>query len=336
MKKKGQNLTERVLKTIRSYDMLKPGDVVIAAVSGGPDSVFLLHAMAGLKNKLKLKEIIVCNLDHGLRGKESRDDSIFVKRLAKQLSLRFAHKKINLSRMRSKGLSTEELAREARYGFFKETASRFGANVVATGHTLDDQAETIMMRIVLGSSIKGLAGIFPVRKVGRLTVIRPLMELEKDEITDYLEDSDISYRVDRTNLERLYFRNVVRSEILPFLEKYNPRLKRSLSNMAGHLRDDLEFIGRRKDKAGEAIRHGHGGSADIGLKDIIPQPKAVQKELLRDLLERSGGLVKRLSFRHWKEMENLISSKPKGSSIDLPGNIRVTRTATALTFRKRT
>lgn len=328
------NLKETVLKTIRNYDMLKPGSVILAAVSGGPDSVFLLHALTGLKNKLAVKEIIICHLDHGLRGKESRDDSLFVRKLAAKLGLRFIHKKISLSRCKPGGLSTEEAAREARYKFFAAAAAKTGANVIATGHTLDDQAETVLMRLIKGASLKGIVGVSPVRGEGRFKVVRPIIELEKREIIHYLDGAGMKYRIDRTNAEPIYFRNIVRRRIIPYLERYNPRLKRVLFNLAEHLRGDFEFIAAEKARVQKRIvSHGSRG-VEIALRDIAVQPRAIQKEILRDSLESSGGEVKKLSFRHWKEIESLISRGRKGKKVDLPGGIRATRTSSHLIFNR--
>lgn len=326
------NLTERILKTARNYSMLRPEDVVLATVSGGPDSVYMLNALIKIKNKFKVKEAIVCNIDHGLRGKESRKDSLFVKGLAKRLGLRFIHKKLALKGKRYKELSLEEMAREKRYDFFKKAARDAGANVIATGHTLDDQAETVLMRLIKGSSLKGIVGISPAREEAGLRFIRPLIEIEKAEIMQYLEAAGIKHRIDRTNLEDIYFRNIVRSKIIPFLEKYNPRLKRVLFNLAEHLREDSEFIASAKNEAGRGTIKSDGKSIKIDLKDIVVQPRAIQKEILRDMLDKSGGLVKKLSFRHWKEMDALIRYKGKGKSIDLPGGIRITKTDRSLIF----
>ncbi|MFA6321460.1 MAG: tRNA lysidine(34) synthetase TilS [Candidatus Omnitrophota bacterium] len=327
------NLVERALKTVRNYAMLKRGDVVLAAVSGGPDSIFLLYLLMKLKNKLGLKEIVVCNLDHGLRGEESRGDSCFVKKYALEHDLKFIHKKVNLKSRAYGGLSTEEAAREARYKFFNEAAAKANAGVVATGHTLDDQAETVLMRFIKGASLKGIVGISPVRSEGDLKIVRPLIELEKKEIVEFLDSSGISYRIDRTNAEPIYFRNIVRGEIMPFLEKYNPRLKRVLFNLAEHLREDFEFISAEKTRISRAIARKSGSAVEINLRDIVVQPRAIQKEVLRDSLEKSGGEVKKLSFRHWKEMEALIRDGNKGNSVDLPGRIRATRTKNLLTFK---
>lgn len=330
----GNNLIERVLKTVRNYRMLNPGDTVLAAVSGGPDSIFLLHALLRLKNKLALKKVAVCNLDHCLRGEESAADSRFVRYEARRLGIECHQKRVNIAALKTRKLSTEEAAREARYAFYREAAHDAGADVVATGHTLDDQAETVLMRMVKGASLKGLAGIAPVREDGDLRIIRPLAELEKDEITAYLDNSDIRYRIDSSNLEDRYFRNVVRREIVPFLEGYNPRLKRSLFNLAQHLREDFEFIKNEKAKMAARASAGPGGSVVIRLRDIVLQPSAIQKELLRDSLEAAGGEVKKLSFRHWKEVDSLLKRKGTGFSVDLPGAVRVTRTAAELVFKK--
>ena len=341
------NPIEQALKTIRNYDMLKSGDTVLTAVSGGPDSVFLLYALARLKNKLKLKKVVVCNLDHGLRGKESVEDSLFVKKLAKELGLEFIQKKINLKkrllRRPAKGgtprnddkyrdMSVEEVARAERYEFFRDAARKTGAGVLATGHTLDDQAETVLMRIIKGSALKGIIGIAPIREEKGLRFVRPLLEIEKSEIVKYLDSSGISYRIDSTNLETKYFRNAVRREVMPFLERYNPRVKRALFNLAEHLREDFDFIEQHKRKAAEIISTDSPGHVEINLKDLVLQPRALQKEILRDSLERSGGSVKKLSHRHWKEVEVLIRHKRKGSSVDLPGGIRATRTDRAIIF----
>jgi len=327
-------LMEQVLKTVKNYDMLKARDAVLVAVSGGPDSVFLLHALSRLKSKLGLSGIFVANLDHGLRGAESEGDSLFVKKVSAKLGLECIHRRVKLEGVKSKKYSTEELAREARYEFFSETAGKTGANVLATGHTLDDQAETILMRFIKGASLKGIVGIAPVRMEGTLRIIRPLIELEKARIKNYLDLLGMSYRIDRTNSEPIYFRNIVRNDIIPYLERYNPRLKRALFNLAQHLREDFEFIEEEKSKASKYISPSGSQAIEIKLKDIVIQPSALQKEILRDALNRIGGEVKRLSFRHWKDMESLIKYKKKGDSIDLPGAIRITRTDEVLRLGK--
>ena len=179
-----------------------------------------------------------------------------------------------------------------------------------------------------------MAGISPVRPDGKFKIIRPLIGLEKSEIVKYLGSIKEPYRIDHTNLEPLYFRNIVRNEIIPFLERYNPRLKRSLFNLAEHLREDFQFIYEARAQAAKLIGSVKGGRTAVKIKDIAVQPRAIQKEIMRDLLEKSGGEIKKLSFRHWKEMEGLIRTKGKGKALDLPGGIRVTRTGEEMVFQK--
>ena len=334
LKRMPKNPLERVLKTIRNFSMLGSEDRVLAACSGGPDSVFLLHALVKLKKKLALGNIAVCNLDHGLRGKESEEDSLFVKKLSESLDLEFHHKRVDLKNAKPKKLSMEESARLERYSFFRDIADKTRSNVIATGHTLDDQAETVLMRLIKGASLKGMVGVSPLRRDGNLRIVRPLIEIEKEEIVRYLDWHSLPYRIDRSNLEDIYFRNIVRHRIIPYLEEYNPRLKRVLFNLAEHLREDFEFISEARAGISLGARSPKGEVREISLVDIIIQPKALRKEILRDLLEAAGGEIKKLSFRHWKEMDSLITRKARGKSVDLPGGIRITRNEKSLVFQR--
>jgi len=314
--------------------MTSPGDAVLVAVSGGPDSVFLVHALNYLKDKLGIA-LSVCTLDHGLRGYESEKDTRFVEALSTTMGLRCIRKKIDLRESKNKGLSTEEAGRAERYAFFRDSAIAVGANVIATGHTIDDQAETVLMRLIKGSSLKGACGIPPAREDARgLKIIRPLIELEKKEIVDYLEENGIDFRVDATNFTRVYFRNVVRHEILPFLERFNPRIKKALSNFAGHLREDSAFINEEKAKRAAGAILKTRDRVSLNLKDIVVQPKALMKEIVRDSLEAANADIKKLSYKHWKEIDNFVRNKRNGSSLDLPGGIRLTRRKKVLEFFK--
>lgn len=327
-------LYQKVLKTIQRYDMLKKGDRVLIGVSGGPDSVFLLNALYNLKDRLGIK-IFVANLDHGMRGKASTADSRFVKNEAKRLNIKCIYKKLRSIRKNlPKKLSAEEGLREKRYAFYKEAAGRVCANTIATGHTLDDQAETILMRTIKGSTIKGLAGIPPIGKNNGLNVIRPLIELEKREILNFLAKNKIPYCLDHTNLQERYFRNRVRQRVLPYLAKYNPRIKRTLSLMAESLREDREFIEEAKKKNTDYINKDNI-CVNIKLKDIVIQPKSLQREILRDALIKAGANIKKLTFRHWKDMDEFLRYKRKGQSLDLPGGVMIKRDERRVSFERK-
>ncbi len=326
-------MLNKVKKTIKEFNMLNKGDRVVVAVSGGIDSVVLLHALAGLAAEYKLS-IIVAHFNHCLRGRESDRDEAFVKRLAGKLGLKFVCKRIDVRLLLKKGDSLQDIAREARYSFFDRVAKRYKADRIATGHNMDDQAETVLMRVIKGASLKGLVGISPSRAEGDLRIVRPIIELEKREIVEYLHGLDVSYRIDHTNLEPIYFRNIVRSDIIPFLEKYNPRLKRVLFNLAEHLREDFEFIEKAKAGARGMVFAAKDGAIEVSLKDLVLQPRVIQKEILRDCLQKAGGEVKKLSFRHWKEVEGLINRKGRGRSVHLPGGITAARGEKSLILSK--
>jgi len=314
--------------------MLEKGDRVLVGVSGGPDSIFLLDALLYLKKRLGIG-VYIANMDHGIRGKASAADSRFVMNKAKKLKIRCFHDKINLKKPGLAGnLSTEEVLRHRRYKFFIKSAKSIRAKIIATGHTLDDQAETVLMRVIKGSTIKGLTGIPPKGEHGGIRVVRPLIEIEKSRIVDFLDENSIRYRLDRTNTEERFLRNAIRKRILPFLEKYNPRLKRSLALMSESLREDRQFIEDRKRL--ETIKTKKNGKRlSIALKDIVVQPKALRREIVRDALANSGGNIKKLTFRHWQDVDTFLKHKRNGQSIDLPGGVMIKRDNLRITFEKR-
>ena len=328
------NLYKKVEETIRKYEMLKKRDRVLVGVSGGADSIFLLYALFRLKDKLGI-EPIVANLDHGMRGRASEVDSKFVRKQTKAIGLKFIHKKLKICKKTFSGkLSGEEALRAARYSFFRKAAARVNARILATGHTLDDQAETVMMRIIKGTTIKGLVGILPKRKDNGLTIIRPLIELEKRDIIVFLDKNRIGYRTDLTNFQEDYFRNKTRRKILPYLSRYNPRIKRSLFLMAESLMDDHEFIEAAKKEKRNLITK-KKKDISIKLKNLVMQPRTIQREILRDALSESGGSIKNLTYRHWRDMDNFLKYKRKGKSLDLPGGIMIKRGEKELFFIKR-
>jgi tRNA(Ile)-lysidine synthase len=309
--------------------MLAKGDRVLACVSGGADSVFMLCALCYLKEELGV-DLKVAHLDHGLRGKESDGDRQYVKALAEKYNIPFISKKINLKKIKKQ--SIEESARAARYDFFYAAAKSCRANKIATAHTRDDQSETVLMRVIKGSSLKGLSGIPAVRTERGVTIIRPLIDTEKKDAVGYLKEKKIAFRVDRSNYEDVYFRNVVRNKIIPYLERYNPRIKRTLADMAASLREDLEFIGQaRPDVVSARVLN---NEASMSIRDIALLPRAVQREIFRDTLSAVGGSVKKLSFRHWKAVELLINSCGTGKVLELPGHVTVSKKKDRLVFAR--
>jgi len=228
----------RCRETIRANRMIANGETVIAAVSGGVDSMVMLHVLCALRHEYAIR-IVVCHLDHALRGSESGRDYSFVKDAAAGLGLRFAGRRLEPGWMNGAPGSVQEAARRERLGFLEETASRLGASSVALGHTLDDQAETVLMRMIKGSALSGLAGMAPVRGI----FIRPLIAVTRDEVERVAGARGIPSVIDSSNLTDKYLRNDLRHNLMSLIrERYNPGIAQTLSRTAALLSADEEFI----------------------------------------------------------------------------------------------
>ncbi len=237
MSKKGRNeMLEKVAETIEKYSMFDRGDVVAVAVSGGLDSTVLLHALSCLKEELGVK-LVVCHLNHGLRGEESKRDYSFVEALALKLALPFEGAELRAGELL--GSSTQAAAREARYAFFADTARRRSASKIALGHTLDDHAETVLMRFVKGSGPGGLKGIAPVRD----KFVRPLIGVTREEVLRYADSHAIEHVEDSSNASDKYLRNELRHDLIPHIkERYNPNIINTLTRSALISARDDEYL----------------------------------------------------------------------------------------------
>ncbi len=332
-KKTSADLLKRVRDTIVHYGMLEKGDRVLVAVSGGPDSVALLRVLFALRSKLGI-EVLIANLDHGVRGKESAEESRFVKDLAGELSLECVQEKLGPFKAFGGKISLEEKLRKKRYNFLVSAAEKKGCNVVATGHTIDDQSETVVMRFIKGVSLDGLAGIPPVRQEKGIRLIRPLIRTSKKEIMAFISTIGAAYVQDSSNYDVKFLRNRVRAEVLPFLEKMNPALKASLSNLADFVREETVFSSlARKEKARKAVFLS-GSACHVRLKEYLAQPQAVRREIFKELFSFSGGNVKKMAYRHWMIMDAFARTQSKGRSLDLPGKVRVIKSRGKISFIK--
>ena len=183
-----ETLRSTVLDTIREHAMFRHGDSVVVAVSGGPDSVCLLHLLNELRDEFSL-HLRVAHLDHSTRNGESTEDALFVESLAKRMDLECHVETVDVARMKPPGGSFEAAARDLRYEFLTRVANQTGSSKIALGHTANDQAETMLMRLISGTGRRGLAGIRPVRDMDDVTRVRPLIDVKRNEILSYLEST---------------------------------------------------------------------------------------------------------------------------------------------------
>ena len=234
-------LEEKVFNIIQKYKMLKKGDRVVIGVSGGPDSISLLNILNYLKERLNIK-IYVAHVNHMIR-KEADEESEYVRDFCAKLNIEFFMKKIDVENEAKRlRLGTEETGRNIRYNFFEEVAQKLGANKIATAHNSNDNAETVLMNILRGTSISGLKGIEKIRD-GRY--IRPLIECSRDEIESYCKEKKLNPKYDKSNNENIYTRNKIRNLLIPYLKKeFNPNIVDGINRLSNIAAEEEQFINK--------------------------------------------------------------------------------------------
>ena len=321
-------LLEKVKTTLKKYQLVFKNDRLLVGVSGGPDSTALLYILHSLAGELKLS-LCIAHLDHCLR-KDSVGDRKFVQGLAKKLELPIITARLDLKKKAKNGGSLEEICRNKRLEFFFRAAKHFKTKKIVLGHNLDDQAETVLMRILRGTGLYGLSGMLPKREIYGFEIIRPLIEVRRRQIEKYLKNMGIRPCLDRSNLQDLYLRNKIRNRLLPQLEKeYNPRIKEGLSNLAEASALDYDYLGHCAQKIIA------GGSPRINLKKFLKLHPAIQRLLLRFAISRIKGDMRRITFTHIREIEDLINCRPISSIVDLPKGVSVVKRKNSLLFYRR-
>ncbi|MEQ8154144.1 MAG: tRNA lysidine(34) synthetase TilS [Clostridiaceae bacterium] len=240
-------MKEKVIRYIYENKLIEPGDRVLVALSGGPDSVCLFNLIWEMKEILGI-EIGAAHVNHMMRGKEADEDELYVREICKSRNIPCYFKKININKIaKEKGISSEMAGRDERYSFFSEIKEKYAYNKIALAHNANDQAETILMRLMRGSGLEGLTGI----KAKRESIyIRPVLNCSRDEIEAYCEEKNLKPRIDKTNLENIYSRNKVRLELIPYIkENFNPDIINTINRIGKLLDKDNEFIQAHVEKA---------------------------------------------------------------------------------------
>ncbi len=274
-------LTDKVKKTIKRYGLLEHGDSVICAVSGGADSVCLLHVMLRLKKEYGLK-VYAANVNHLIRGDEAERDSNFVKSICRAADTECFYREYDVPKIAAeRKTGTEECGRILRYEFFEELSKKLGGAKIATGHNLNDNAETVLFRLVRGSAAGGLCGI----SYRRGNIIRPLLDCSRGEIEDYLVKNSVKWVTDSTNLEALYTRNRIRLEIMPLLETINSSASDKIVSAAHCISEDNAYL----DECTEAMLErciGSRGETDINM--LLSAPLPIRRRAAKKILASLG------------------------------------------------
>jgi len=312
-------LFEKVIGYIKENLMFDKGDKVIVAFSGGPDSTCLLYILNELKEELGIT-LVGAHLNHCLRGVESDKDEEYAKTTCENLNIDFYSKKVDVLRIsREKNLSCEMAGREIRYEFFEELIVKLKANKVALAHNANDQAETILMRIMRGTGIEGMVGIKPVRDG---IYVRPILKLSRKEIEKYCLINNINPRIDKSNLENIYARNKIRLEIIPYMEKnFNKDIIKTLNRLSNIVKKDNEYLKNVSEK--EYKKH-----CEISHQRVIINDSAFSlHEAILSRIIRSALLEVNHNLYNFEEVHILsiieLQKHETGKNIMLPQNIIV-------------
>ena len=309
-------------RTILEYDLFKQHDTVVVAVSGGIDSVALLDYLAE-RVDLSL-QLVVAHVNHCLRGEESDLDEAFVRDLAVRYGLKMESVLVDVRALALKSrMSVEEAGREVRYRFFAEVAEKVGASGIVLAHHLDDQAETVLMRLLRGSGTTGLSGMAPRSAAGRY--IRPFLNLRRSAIEAYVRNRGLSFRTDSSNTDHSILRNRLRGDLIPRLEQYNPAISERLADTATIMAADEEIIARVIDATWSEIVCRKGLSVIIARGRLIHESLGIRLRLYRRALAEVKGDLRRIAARHLQAIDRLVMTGPPNGRLDLPAGIRALR-----------
>lgn len=340
-----ENVEKQVEMYIRKHGMIKEGDVVIAGVSGGADSVCLLFVLNALKERLRFS-IRVCHVNHGLRGAEADADEAYVKALCEQLDVpcRVFRENVELIAKKRKQ-STEEAGRTVRRAAFEEMCGSNPQSKIATAHHRGDNVETVILNLARGTGLRGLCGIQPVR--GKW--IRPLLGLDREKIVEYLLQRKINWQEDRTNSEDIYTRNRIRHSIVPALKtQVNKGVSAHIDELTQQLREIWEYLEKGAETAWKScvVRSNTGEDCYDGRNDrkrdrfieiectsFMKEMPAVQKQLLRKGIAVVSGSEKDIESVHVISVRELFD-KASGKSVDLPGGVKACRAGGSVIISK--
>ncbi|MFH1019661.1 MAG: tRNA lysidine(34) synthetase TilS [Pseudomonadota bacterium] len=321
---------KKIEKIIRREGLFASGERCVVAVSGGPDSMALLHVLAQLAPALDLS-LVVAHVDHGLRPSEAEAEARLVQEAARGLGLACECGRVAVALCaREQGLSLEHAARNLRYGFLQEVAAQHGAAKLAVAHTADDQAEEILLRLVRGTGRAGLSGMARLRDG---LVVRPFLGIAKEEILRYLAEENIPYCLDSSNRERIYLRNRIRLDLLPYLqEHFNPNIGNSLRETAAILQGEEELLAGMAGSAYAQVVTEEGGEPaglTIQLRDFLSQPLALRRRILETACWHMDC---RPTFKQIAQLLFLAETGAEGAGLHLAQGLRVIKAEGRLGF----
>lgn len=318
-------MKEKVLETIKKYNLIQNGDKIVLGVSGGPDSISMLDILNEIRidktNNLDFN-IVVAHVNHMIR-EEAGEDLEFVKNFCNKIGVEFYSKSIDIQKIANTDkIGTEEAGRNARYEFFDEILEKENANKIAIAHNKNDKIETIIMNMLRGSGIAGLKGIEPIKNN---KYIRPLIECERFEIEEYCAQNGIEPRIDRTNFENVYTRNKVRNIVIPFIKKeFNPNIIQTMDRLSDLVKEEDEYLENVvEEKYKEYVQQEEKKQIVMDLKGFNKQEKVIKSRLLLYTISRLFGTTKGIEKIHIEDIIKLCEKNIGNKYLTPNKNIKV-------------
>ena len=315
-------LLEQVKRTIDRYRLLDKGDRLVVGVSAGVDSMVLLHLLSAYRQEFDLS-LIVAHVNHGLRPEESEKEMELVKKESERLGFTFEYGQFNVKEFqKAGGISLQDAARRIRFHFFNVLLQKYNANKIALGHHADDQVETVLLRLMRGSGLKGLKGMLPIRE-GR--VIRPLLEVWRREIESFAEEMKIPYLLDSSNLKKNYLRNQLRLSLIPLIEKeYQPNFKKIVLKTSTILRKENDYLERETEESYQKIVREGKDTLSFGFSEYQSLHPAIQWRIIQKMLRRiyTGEMI--LEEGEWLEVSQIYKKLEQPSPsflLELPHGV---------------
>jgi tRNA(Ile)-lysidine synthase len=317
------NLLKHFRVALKAMQILAPGEKVIVGVSGGADSLALMHLFVQVRDEMGIVPHVV-HVHHGIRGKEADEDAVFVEQIAQAWAVPYTIQHVDvLALVKQQRLSLEEAARKARYSILAQAATNVGTQLIAVAHNADDQAETVLMHLLRGSGLAGLRGILPIVSLdGQSTIVRPLLDVPHSSLEEYCAANQITPRQDSSNADPAYFRNRLRHQIMPLLNELVPGLRERLGQSANLLSADHQLVWLRVLQGwNETVLEEGQQRVRFRRKAWLLQPLAVQRELIRWVVQRLRGSLNDLSYENVEAGVQLAKNSETGAQVNLPNGL---------------
>lgn len=312
-------MENKVLNTIKEFHLIDDGDNVVIGVSGGPDSMALLYLLLHAKKHINFN-ILIAHVNHGVRGDEALEDELFVKEKAYELGLPYFSTNVDMVAYGDEHkISHEEAGRKLRYGFFRSVLKDYNGGKIAVAHNMNDQAETLLMRIMRGTGIDGLNGMNYMSE----DIIRPILNITRTEIEQYIEDKDIETVLDKTNLMPIYTRNKIRLELIPYIEEnFNPNLTKSLWRLSQTSQNDTMFLQRyTEEKYIGLVKSEEKNRIVLHRKGFVDLDISIQQRIVILSITKITGVFQGFSEHHISTVAELFNIGNTGKSISLPNDL---------------